>query len=132
MNKYLTISIQHPDITMLRIEVDKQVIKPKHINNIYYFRVQDLNNVEVFFEPWCIQPLVRFGYHLVNYGMAGINQWNHKLDFVADLNWAEKYFEQIVYYKKQYIGQTDQLNSDAYLGIDSFHWDIVEQIENKL
>ena len=51
-----------------------------------------------------------------------------------EVSWPDKYFEQIIKNKKEYIrssGNKD-LNYDAYLGIDSFHWDIVEQIENKI
>lgn len=134
MSKYITVSVEHPDITMLRIEVNSIVVKPKNFNGIAYFRVQHDDSVEIFFEPWCICPRIRFGHHLVNYGVAGINQWDHKLDFIADIAWDQKYFEQILVDKKQVIGDSGNkdLNYDAYLGVDSFHWDIVERIYKKL
>jgi hypothetical protein len=130
MIRYITVSVEHPSITMLRIEVNGKVIKPKAFSNIIYFRVVNNDNVEIFFEPWKICPLIRFGHHLVNYGVAKINQWDHKLDFIADINWANKYFEQIVQNKREHLGSTG--NYDAYLGIDSFHWNIVKRIEDKL
>lgn len=134
MIKYITVSVEHPSITMLRIEVNGKIIKPKTFNNISYFRVLDKDCVEIFFEPWKICPLVRFGHHLVNYGVAKINQWDHKLDFVVDIDWASKYFEQILIDKKIVVGKSGNkdLNYDAYIGVDSFHWDIVERIKNKL
>jgi len=130
MIKYVTVSVEHPSITMLRIEVNGKIIKSKTFNNISYFRVVDQDKVDIFFEPWKICPLIRFGHHLVNYGVAKINQWDHKLDFIADINWADKYFEQIMQNKKEHLGSTG--NYDAYLGIDSFHWDIVRRVEDKL
>jgi len=134
MSKYIIVSIEHPNITMLRVEVNSKVVKTKKFNNISYFRVYHNDSVEIFFEPWRICPRIRFGHHLVNYGVAKINQWDHKLDFIADVNWANKYFEQILIDKKAVIGESGNkdLNYDAYLGVDSFHWDIVERIKNKL
>ena len=119
---------------MLRVEVNGSVVRVKRRSTGAYFRVKNADSVEIFFEPWRIEPRIRFGHHLVNYGVAGINQWDHKLDFVYSDAWDYAYFEQILEHKRQYIGQTGvkDLNYDAYLGVDSFHWDIVERIRSKL
>lgn len=134
IKKNMIVSVQHPALTMLRIEINTVVIQPKVRANTSYFLARHNDNIEIFFEPWGIEPLVRFGYHLVNYGIAGINQWDHKLDFVMDESWPDLYFDQIIQNKKEYIRSSGNLdlNYDAYLGIDSFHWDIVEQIEKKI
>lgn len=134
MGKYITISIEHPDITMLRVEVNKKIIKTKHRLNANFFKAYHGDSVEIFFEPWKIQPLIRFNYALVNYGLAGINQWDHKVDFVVDLDFSDVYFKNIIDNKRRLIRETDKdiLNIDAYIGIDSYHWDIIEEIEKKI
>jgi len=134
MNSYDIISVYHPKLSMVRVTINNKVIRPKHRPSGIYFRVAHMDKVEIFFEPWCIEPLIRFNQNLLNYGMANINQWDHKLDFVFHKDWADEYFDQIIQYKKLYIGGsgTQDLNSDAYIGVDSFHWDMVEEIEKKI
>lgn len=134
MNKYNIISVYHPDLSMLRIEVNNKIVRPKVKRSGAYFRVRHLDTVEIFFEPWRINPIIRFNQYLVNYGLAKINQWDHKLDFVFNQDWADDYFEKIIHYKKIHIGDSGNLdlNNDAYLGVDSFHWDIVNILEKKI
>ena len=65
MIKYITVSVEHPSITMLRIEVNGKIIKSKTFNSISYFRVVDQDKVDIFFEPWKIftlTPLINFGF----------------------------------------------------------------------
>jgi hypothetical protein len=133
---YILVSVEHKSLTMLRVEINSNVVKTKIKNNIHYFKAYENDVVEIFFEPWKILPLIRFGNHLVNYGIAQINQWDHKLDFKVDLEWDDHYFNTIVANKKEYIQskghENTLLSEDAYLGVNSYHGDMVKQIESKL
>jgi|TARA_R110000744_G_C18943481_1_gene514684 hypothetical protein len=134
MSKYNIVSVNHSQLIMLRIEINNKIIMPKFRPSGAYFLVNHMDLVEIFFEPWRIEPLVRFNQHLINYGLANINQWDHKLGFVFQQDWANDYFEKIIHYKKIHIGDSGNLdlNNDAYLGVDSFHWDIVDKLEKKI
>jgi len=135
MKNHLTISVQHPDITMFRCEVNGKTVKHKLIKDNYYFSAPDDSQVNVYFEPWKIEPIVRFNHHMVNYALAEINQYNHMLEFSVDVNYLERYFANQIKYKKEFLNITDDNKSllmDQFVGVEVDYSEIEQLIDNKL
>jgi len=132
MSKKLIVSIACDDISMLRVEVNGRITKTKKIKNNYYFKAPHLSNIEVFFEPWSIKPLVRFNHHLVNYGLAEINQFDHKISFQCNVNYLDLYFINQIKAKKEYLKPLSKTNIDRFVGFGIDYSDIEEEIMRKL
>lgn len=135
MKNALTISVQHPDITMIRCEVNSEVIKHKLIKNNYYFFAPNNSQVNVYFEPWKIEPIVRFNHHMVNYALAEINQYDHMLEFTADIDYLKRYFANQIKYKKEFLNITNDNKSllmDQFIGVEVDYSEIEQLIDKKL
>lgn len=134
MRNYLLVSLEHPAITMLRVEIAGNVVKHKKFFNNYYFVAHHAQPVQIFFEPWGIKPIVRFNHHLVDYSLVNINQFDHMLEFTCNVNYQEEYFLKIIEHKKQYFAlqNTDVNLVDNFIGVDVKYTDLVEEITQKL
>jgi len=135
MKNALTISVQHPDITMIRCEVNSEVVKHKLIKGNYYFSAPDNSQVNVYFEPWQIEPIIRFDHHMVNYALAEINQYDHMLEFKVNTDYLEYYFSNQIEYKKKFLNITNDNKSllmDQFVGVEVDYREIEQLIDKKL
>lgn len=134
MRNYLVVSVQHPSISMLRIEIDGKVVSHKNFFGNYYFKAFHAQKVEIFFEPWGISPIIRFNHHMVDYSLVNINQYDHMLQFICNVNYHEEYFLQIINHKKEYfaVQETDTDLIDNFIGVDVQYEDLVREIDQKL
>ena len=135
MKNTLTISVQHPDITMFRCEVNSETVKHKLIKGNYYFLAPADSQVNVYFEPWKIEPVVRFNHHMVNYALAEIDQFDHMLEFRANINYLDRYFANQIEYKKKFLNITNDNKSllmDQFVGVEVDYSEIEKLIDNKL
>jgi len=117
---YLIISVEHPSISMLRVEINGVVAKHKTIKGLHYFVANNNSKVEVFFEPWGIKPIVRFNHHLVNYALAKIDQYDHVISFIADITYLDDYFKKNIEFKEKFLCYDEKnynLIKDQFVGI---------------
>lgn len=131
---YLIISVEHFDISMLRVEINGVVTKHKTIKGIHYFIANDNSKVDVFFEPWCIKPIVRFNHHLVNYALAGIDQYDHMISFIAKTNYLDNYFNKNIEFKEKFLLYDEKnynLIKDQFVGIGVDYSAIEKEILEK-
>jgi len=128
------VSVYEPSISMLRVEINNQVVSTKKYKNNFYFKAQNQSNVKIFFEPWKIKPLIRFNHHLVDYSLVNISQYDHMLELNVNTNYLEQYFKKIVEHKKVYfLSQKMDINLvDNFIGVDVNYTDIVNDIKRKL
>ena len=134
MRNYLLVSVHHPSISMIRVEIDGKVVPCKKFFKNYYFKAHHAQNVKIFFEPWGISPIVRFNHHMVDYSLVHIDQYDHMLEFNCNVNYLEEYFLQIIEHKKNYfaVQNTDVTLIDNFIGVDVVYSDLVEEINKKL
>ena len=89
--------------------------------------------VQIKIWPWKIKPHIRLDGHLVNYGLAGIKPWDHELEFELHEDHGQRYFNNIIEAKKQYLSRTGQNipdNMESYVGVNNAYPEIIEQIKD--
>jgi hypothetical protein len=128
----MKLSVLHPDLTMLRIEIDGQIVKHETVGNAHSINIDRDCNIEIFFEPWKIKPLIRLDRHLIDYWLANVTQFDHMIKFHWGKDFYKEYQQKIVNSKMQYLGLTNQDDIDYYLGINNAYTDIVENIRKHL
>lgn len=116
-------------------ENDKLCHKSKNLKH-HAFDVQSLPcNVKIKIDPWKLQPDIRFDGHLVNYGLAEITPWDHMIEFNIEENYAERYFDNIIKAKKDYLSRTGQNipdNMESYVGVNNSYPELVNKIKDLL
>lgn len=128
----MKLSISHPKLTMIRFEINGQIVPHSQINQEFVVDVNQESNIEVFFEPWKTKPLVRINSHLIDYWLADIMQFDHMIQVRWDNNFYQRYQEKNIQCKMRSLGITKQEDIDYYLGINNSNFDIVEQIKKYL
>jgi hypothetical protein len=128
----MKISVAHPDLNMIRFEVDANVMPFIQNNEEFYIEVEDEANIQIFFEPWKIKPLLRVNDHLIDYWLADVLQFDHMIQFSWTKDFYSRYQAKNIQSKIDYLGITKQEDIDYYLGINNSHLDIVEQIKKYL
>jgi hypothetical protein len=89
--------------------------------------------LKIYITPYKIQPYVRIDNLLVNYGLAEITPWDHMLEFTLHSDWRDRYFNNIIKAKQEYLSNSGQLipeNMDKYVGINNLHPEILKEIES--
>lgn len=128
----MKLSVSHPDLTMIRFEVNHCVMEHQ-INQLeYVITIDQPAHIEIFFEPWKIKPLIRIDNHLIDYWLANANQYDHMIQLFWDNDFYHHYRERDIKSKMQYIGLHKQEDIDNYLGINNTNLEIVNQIKKYL
>lgn len=128
----MLLTIEHPDLTMVRFEVNGTVTKYYQQQNEFCTDIDCSANVEIFFEPWKIKPLVRINNHLLDYWCADIIHYDHMIKFVWDSEFYQRYQKKIIQGKIDYLNLNTQEDIDYYLGINNSHQDLVDQLKHIL
>lgn len=128
----MKLSVSHPDLTMVRFELNHEVVEHKQYDNEFKITVNNPATVEIFFEPWKIKPLLRIDDHLIDFWLADVMQFDHMIQLHWNSNFYKKYQERNIQSKIEYLGLTKQEDIDYYLGINNSNLDIVKQIKNIL
>lgn len=128
----MKISVSHPDITMVRFEINNQVVEHKTQDRKYTIEIEQPAIIKIFFEPWKTKPLVRIDDHLIDYWLANVMQYDHMIQFQWTDNFYSEYQQRNIQSKIEYLGLTKQEDIDYYLGINNSNLDIVEQIKKHL
>lgn len=123
--------IVHPKLTAYKLFVDDVLvdegdcIKNQQFKNI-------TGKISIWYEPWKIHPEIRIDDFLVNYSLAEIDVYDHKLDFKLDNNFVSKYRANDIASREKAVfdgkGGVDKYIYDAVIGINSNHSDIVQSI----
>jgi len=128
----MKLSISHPELTMLRIEVNGQICPYTTVNSNHYLEIVNNCDIEIFFEPWKIKPLIRLDRHLLDYWLANVTQFDHMIKFQLTNEFYKQYQQKIFDSKIQYLGLTNKDEIDYYLGVNNAHLDIVNEIKKFL
>jgi hypothetical protein len=128
----MKLSVSHPDLNMIRFEIDQTVIDHEQQNYEYVVNISQAAEIKIFFEPWKISPFIRIDDHLIDYWLANVMQYDHMIQ----LHWSDNFYcdyqNRNIQSKIQYLGLTKQEDIDYYLGINNSNLDIVDQIKKYL
>jgi hypothetical protein len=129
---YLEISLRH-NIEQIKIIANNQLISEAYDCSTLTAVIDTLPAVvEVEFRPFKIKPIVRYNNFMLDYWLANIQLFDHKLEFTI----TDEFFQD--YKNKNMQGRIDSLSEsqkgvdhywDKYIGINNLHPDIVQQIK---
>ena len=124
------------DIEYIRISVNQQLIAEGHNCKTLTGVVNVLPaKVEAEFRPFKIKPVIRYNNFMLDYWLANIQLFDHKLEFTI----TDEFFQD--YKNKNMQGRIDSLSEsqkgvdhywDKYIGINNLHPDIVQQIKKSI
>jgi hypothetical protein len=87
--------------------------------------------VEVFFEPFKLKPIVRFNNFMLNYWLANIVLYDHKLQFEIGKNFYLDYKEKDIQGRLGHVQSQGEIPDhvyDKYIGIKNLHPELVQEI----
>lgn len=129
----MLLSVEHKQIEMIRFEIDHLEVDHTFKNNRYQIELPEKTcNVNVYFEPWKIKPLIRIDNHLCNYGMANFSQFDHMIEIPWSPNFFEHYFQSIIQSKTKWFEKLGEQNIIPKIGIDVEYKDLVSKIQDNL
>jgi hypothetical protein len=130
------IEIFHPQLTRCKLYRGDDLIWEQDCQGRHVFSHRaSPDAISLWFEPWRIKPEVRVDGILVDYALAQINQFDHKLDITLDQDFYHSYHEQDIRFRQQSIfqdGEPDPYIYDAVIGVGQMHQDIVDQLREKI
>lgn len=128
----MKLSVSHPKLTMVRFEINQEVATFQVSGNEYYVEINQASDVEIFFEPWGVKPLVRLNNHLLDYWLANIQQFDHMIQIYWDKDFYHHYQQRNIDSKISYLKISNQEDIDSYLGINNSNLNLVNEIKNYL
>jgi hypothetical protein len=124
------------NIEYIKISVNQQTLTEGHDCKTLTGFVDVLPaKIEVEFRPFKIKPIVRYNNFMLDYWLANIQLFDHKLEFTV----TDTFFQD--YKNKNMQGRIDSLSEsqkgvdhywDKYIGINNLHPDIVQQIKKSI
>jgi len=128
------ISLSHTTAFTCELFVDGTAVAMSKDKTQHSFSIERLPcSIQIKIWPWKIRPHVRIDGHLVNYGLAGIKPWDHVLEFELHQDHEQRYFNNIIKAKREYLSRTGQNipdNMESYVGVNNAYPEIIEQIKD--
>jgi hypothetical protein len=122
------------NLEYVKISINQQIVLETHNCKTLNCKIVTLPaTVNVEFRPLKIRPIVRYNNFMLNYWLAGIQLFDHQLEFTI----TETFFQD--YKNKNIQGRIDSLTEsqkkldhywDKYVGIDNLHPEIVQKIKS--
>lgn len=131
------IELEHADLERTRLFVNGEQLLDVTVHKIWNTTV-DLRQpaqVELWFWPWKIKPLLRLNGHLLDYSLAGVSQFDHMLCFDINRNYFARYGQALVdsRVESQFKGgPIDENIYDAVVGHGMRHQDLIEKIKRRI
>lgn len=133
----LQIELEHPRLERAKLLVNDVSVGDETCNKSWMREVtiSRKQRLQVWFWPWKIKPLLRINGHLVDYGLAKVDQYDHMLEFDIDKNFFDFYGKQLVNSRIQSQfpdGKIDQNIYDAVIGYGKRHQDLLDRIKEMI
>ena len=130
------VELAHPDLTGYKLFVDEELVSEGACDSTLTIDVPvSKHTVSLWIEPWKIVPKVRINNILVNFALADIHLYDHKLDVVLDKDFFEAYHKRDIDYRiKGLFGEKKPDSSvyDAVIGVGNRHQSVVDEIKQAL
>jgi hypothetical protein len=126
------LEIEHRDMVLCKIVLNDKIIDERLSQKCCVFTIVASDSpLSIWFEPWRIKPLVRIDGVLVNYALANIDQFDHKIDLILDQNFVNRYRQRDIDYRvKSVFGkrQIDDYVYDSVIGVGQMNQDLLDRI----
>lgn len=128
-----TIVVTHPDISFVKFVRGQQILheSPCCVSTEVPVAAAD-ETLSIWFEPWTIKPVIRIDGVMINYALAGIDHFDHKIDFVLDSNFNHRYHHKDIEFRVKTVfadRHIDEYVFDSVIGHGRMHQDILQQIK---
>jgi hypothetical protein len=130
----LKIELEHKQLTSSRLTVNDTEDLVKQISDHQWsIDISDQDSdVCVYFEPWGIDPLIRFNGFLINKWLGNIEKQDHCLKFSINDSFVQRYREKDLQGRLGSLGTAvNDVQIDRVIGRAGNH-DIVSMIKEKL
>lgn len=129
-----TVELEHSELNRVRLLINNDQLLDNTVERIWTGTVDVTHpiRVEVNFWPWKIKPLLRINGHLVDYGIAQVDQFDHALCFNLYRDYFKIYGESLVASRvnSQFKdGHIDEKIYDAVIGHGRRHTALIESIK---
>lgn len=129
-----TVELEHPELTRVRFVSDGIQQSDESIERVWNssINIVEKTRIELGFWPWKIKPLLRVNGHLVDYGLAQVDQFDHALCFDLQRDFFKEYSEALVrgrVYSQFKDGAIDEKIYDAVIGYGRRHTELIESIK---
>lgn len=131
-----SLEISHSEtLRFIRIFVNQKLVKECYETSELQvlFDNEFPAKIEVEFQPFKVKPVVRYNNFMLNYWLANIQLYDHKLEFEICENFYQAYKNKDIQGRLSHIGADSTKNADnildKYLGIDNLYPDLVKEIK---
>ena len=129
-----TVELEHPELNRVRFVADGIQQSDELIERVWNssINIVEKTRIELGFWPWKIKPLLRVNGHLVDYGLAQVDQFDHALCFDLQRDFFKEYSEALVrgrVYSQFKDGAIDEKIYDAVIGYGRRHTELIESIK---
>lgn len=129
-----TVELEHPELNRVRFVADGIQQSDESIERVWNssINIVEKTRIELGFWPWKIKPLLRVNGHLVDYGLAQVDQFDHALCFDLQRDFFKEYSEALVrgrVYSQFKDGAIDEKIYDAVIGYGRRHTELIESIK---
>ena len=129
------VEIEHPKMILCKIVKDTEIFEEKFGHHQCFFAVPASPEIiSIWFEPWKIKPIVRVDGIMVNYALAQIHQYDHKIDMVLDCDFVDSYRQRDIEFRVATVfgdRKIDDYIYDSVIGHGYMHQDVLDKI-NKI
>jgi hypothetical protein len=112
---------------------DEFVNQLHHVTSVQLTLPTDTQSLSLEFFPFKQKPLVRIDDFLLNYWLADIKLWDHRIDVDVGNDFYERYQQRdfqgrLAHLTPEQLGQHHY--QDKYIGINNLYPELVEKIRN--
>lgn len=136
------IELEHKDLNRVRLDINNKTVVDTEYDSVncnkcfeYTISYMDPVVIEVWFWPWKIKPILRLGGHMMNYGILGVQQFDHQLRFTLHPNYLERYGKNLIQSRidSQFPdGVINQSIYDSTIGHGTDYSDLINKIKEKI
>lgn len=129
--------LQHKELARVRLDVDGETLVDCEVDQHFAHTIEfsKSTRVEAWFWPWKIEPLLRLNGHMLNYGLLGVDQYDHQLVFDLHRDFLSRYRDAMIDSRIQAQFPNGEINNKLYestIGYNTPHTQLVAQIKNTL
>lgn len=128
------LELEHPELSRVRYVVNNEQISDDTVTKIWNadINIVDPVRVELWFWPWKTAPLLRVNGHLINYGLARVDQFDHALCFELQKDFFDIYGQSLVASRVYSQFKNDPIDDkvyDAVIGYGRRHTELIDSIK---
>ena len=130
----VSIELEHPQLIRFRVDLNKKTLIDSECKKIfkYTINIKNATQLETWFWPWGIKPILRLDGHMMNYSILDVNQFDHMLSFTLYPDYLERYGKSLIQSRinTQFPdGRIVQKIYDSAIGYGNTYSELTEKIK---